>query len=100
MKDNHGRFVKGTSGNPNGRPKGGKNELSEALLADIVTHWKENGMDAIERTHKEQPAIYLKIVASLIPKDIEYSEKVSTRELTENEIRCYNRILEDEYRPG
>lgn len=28
IRDNHGRFVKGVSGNPNGRPMGAKNKIT------------------------------------------------------------------------
>ena len=53
-------WQKGQSGNPSERPKRARNLLS---------HWEENGLDAIERTCKEQPAAYLRAVLSLVPMD-------------------------------
>ena len=57
------------SGNPAGRPKGARNLLSESVLKELINHWEENGLNAIDRTCKEQPAAYLRAVLSLVPKD-------------------------------
>ena len=62
-------WQKGQSGNPAGRPKGARNLLSESVLKELISHWEENGRDAIDRTCKEQPAAYLRAVLSLVPKD-------------------------------
>ena len=51
-------WQKGQSGNPSGRPKGARNLLSESVLKELISHWEENGLDAIDRTCKEQPAAY------------------------------------------
>ena len=62
-------WQKGQSGNLSGRPKGARNLLSESVLKELISHWEENGSDAIDRTCKEQPAAYLRAVLSLVPKD-------------------------------
>ena len=62
-------WQKGQSGNPLGRLKGARNLLSESVLKELISHWEENGSDAIDRTCKEQPAAYLRAVLSLVPKD-------------------------------
>ena len=62
-------WQKGQSGNPNGRPKGARNRLSESVLSELITHWEEHGRDAIDRACKENPGAYMRAVLSLVPKD-------------------------------
>ena len=62
-------WKKGQSGNPNGRPKGARNRLSESVLSELIRHWEEHGLDAINRACRENPGAYVRAVLSLVPKD-------------------------------
>ena len=60
----------GQSGNPAGGPRGTRNKLSEDFIADLHESWQTHGKTAIERCAAEKPDVYLKVVAGLLPKDV------------------------------
>ena len=63
----------GQSGNPAGRPKGARSKLGEAFIKDLAEHWKANGSEALAKTFEKDPGAYVRVVASLLPKDVAVS---------------------------
>jgi hypothetical protein len=57
------------TGNAKGRPKGSKHRLSEDFLAALAEDFDKHGATAIARVRQKTPAIYLRIIAELVPKD-------------------------------
>lgn len=56
--------------NPKGRPKGSRNKLGEAFITDLQADWAEHGSAAIATVRQERPHEYLKVVASILPKEL------------------------------
>jgi hypothetical protein len=65
------RFKPGRSGNPKGRPKGSRHRISEAFLGDVLADYEKHGAATIERMRQDDPAAYVRMVVSLVPKQIE-----------------------------
>ena len=64
----------GQTGNPAGRPKGSRNKLGEDFVKALQEDFTEHGKGVIATVRAEKPADYLKVVASLLPKQIEVKE--------------------------
>jgi hypothetical protein len=69
------RFEPGHSG----RPKGVRNKLTTKFLTDFLADWDEHGAAAIKMMRIEDPISYVRIAASIVPKDV----SIETSSLTE-----------------
>lgn len=76
-------WKKGQSGNPRGRPKGSRNKLAEAFIADYHAEWEIGGRDVLAKLREEDPAEFARLGASILPREIKIDP---TRELTDEEL--------------
>ena len=71
-----GRFLPGNSGF-GGRPKGSRNRHSEVFLAAFAADFEQHGAAVIERVRREQPSVYLRVAADLLPREATFDVDVS-----------------------
>src|SRR5262249_28323611 len=79
-------------GNALGRPKGSRNKLAEAFIADVYADWLEHGISTLVRVREKQPAAYLRAVAALLPQHIEVSDDVGS--LSDDELDARLKLVE------
>lgn len=71
--------------NPKGRPKGTRNKFGEQFMQDFLADWEEHGKDALVRVRSTDPSTYLRVAASLLPKELNIKEgKASLDRMMEN----------------
>jgi hypothetical protein len=71
-RDEAGRFITGVKPGP-GRPKGSRHRLSETFLEALAADFEAHGVAAIIATRTERPADYVRVIAGLLPKDMQIS---------------------------
>lgn len=77
-------FAPGQSGNPGGKPVGSRNRLQGAFFAQLAADFDKDGKVAIRRCRDETPGIYLRVVASLMPKELEIRNAID--DLTDDQL--------------
>jgi hypothetical protein len=72
-------FEKGHKPLPgSGRAKGVKNRLSHAFLTALVEDFEQHGAEAIKICRVERPNEYVKIVAGLMPRELDITNNTLT----------------------
>jgi len=86
-------FKPGQSGNPLGRPQGARSKFSEQACADALADWTANGPSTLERVRATDPSTYLRVLFSIIPKDIAVSIE-NRGPMEREEMRKVRRLVE------
>jgi hypothetical protein len=82
-------FEKGQSKVPgSGRTKGVKNRLSHAFLTALADDFEQHGVDAIKIARVERPVEYVRIVAGLMPRELEITE-TQLMQIPDNELDAF-----------
>jgi len=68
-----------------GRPAGSRNKITTHLLNVLCKDFQENGEAVVKICRIEKPVEYLKIVASLLPKELQVSD-TKLCDLSDDEI--------------
>jgi hypothetical protein len=80
------RRANGTFVTSPGRPRGARNRLASRVFEDIFAHWSApaapgselcKGQEALETLYKEKPGEYLRLTASVLPKEFVFENVVS-----------------------
>lgn len=64
------KWKPGVSPNPKGRPKGARSKLGEQFVQALQEDFEEHGPEVIKRVREERPQDYLKVLASILPKEL------------------------------
>jgi hypothetical protein len=79
------RFKPGQSGNPGGKPVGARNRITALFLNTLAADFEEHGAKAIQECREHDPGTYVKVVASLLPKEVDLGinrlEEMSTSDI-------------------
>jgi hypothetical protein len=61
----------GVSANPAGRPIGARVKLTEKYMVALAADFEKHGARVIREVRETDPSTYLRVIASLVPKQLE-----------------------------
>jgi hypothetical protein len=85
------KFEKGQSGNPGGQPAS-RQKLTTRFLNALLADFEVHGLQAIKECRETKPEQYVKVVASLLPKEVEIKRPLD--ELNDQQLHDGIRALE------
>jgi hypothetical protein len=71
-----------------GRRKGSRDRIATALLEEIAKDFEEHGAEAVKIARVERPVEYLRICASLLPKEFEITDN-RLKEIPDDELDAF-----------
>ena len=97
MRDGKGRFLTGNTGG--GRPRGARNKLTEVLVSAIADDFAEHGSETLARLRQRDPEAYLKIVSSLVPRELILErEQAPNVDLADITLEEFHAMMVEEHR--
>ena len=69
-----------------GRRKGSRDRIATALLTALADDFEKFGVQAVKIARVEKPTEYLKVIASLLPRELEIFNDNRLAELTDDEL--------------
>src|SRR5438445_902446 len=80
------RWKPGVSGNPAGRLRGSRNKLSEEVVCALLRDFRKHGEKAIAKVRRDQPGVYLKVLALLVPREHKVEHSNPIKSLSDEEL--------------
>ncbi len=88
----------GQSGNLAGRPRGSRNKLSEDFVSALYDDFQDHGSAAIAACRAEKPDVYLRVIAGILPKDVQIKVQ-SLDDLTDDQLMRKLAVLTEMAKP-
>jgi hypothetical protein len=81
-------WQRGVSGNPAGRPRGSRNALSEEVVCALLRDFRKHGERAVAQVRRDNPGVWLKVIAMLIPREHKIQHSNPIKDLTDKELEA------------
>src|SRR5215468_4902184 len=87
-------FKEGLSGNPHGNRHHTRHLLNQEFMQALLLNFRHEGKKAIEKVARNQPGVYLKILALLVPRELKIEQNQSVKAMTDEQLEEAIEILE------
>jgi hypothetical protein len=79
-------FKQGVSGNPRGNRHRTRHLLNQEFMQALLLNFRHQGKKAIEKVARNQPGVYLKILALLVPREMKVEHSGGVKAMTDEQI--------------
>jgi hypothetical protein len=79
-------FRQGVSGNPHGNRHRTRHLLNQEFMQAMLLNFRHEGKKAIEKVARNQPGVYLKILALLVPRELKVEQSQGIKAMTDEEL--------------
>src|SRR5262245_54712613 len=91
----NGKFAPGWSGNPGGSLEATRRSFNKDFLLALAADFKKHGAAAIEKVRKTQPAVYMKICAHLVPRELQVEHSGGVKAMSTEQIERAIELIKD-----
>jgi hypothetical protein len=81
-------FKQGVSGNPLGNRHRTRHLLNQEFMQALLLNFRHQGKKAIEKVARNQPAVYLKILALLVPREMKFEHSGGIKAMSDEQIEA------------
>ena len=85
-RDAKGRWLQGVSGHPGGDAARARKALNAATIAEMHRAFREGGRTAILKVMRQQPAVFLKLLVLLVPRELDVTHSGGVKAMTDEQI--------------
>jgi hypothetical protein len=87
-------FKQGVSGNPHGNRHRTRHLLNQEFMQALLLNFRHEGKRAIEKVARNQPAAYVKILALLVPREMQVEHTNRIKQMTDEELEAAVELLQ------
>src|SRR5262245_17038380 len=82
----NGQFAKGSSGNRGGNVHRSRHALNADTIREMHAAFRQGGREAIEKVMRNQPAVFLKLLVLLVPREMKLEHSGGVKAMTDEQI--------------
>ena len=79
-------FQQGVSGNPHGNRYRTRHLLNQEFMQALLLNFRHQGKKAIEKVARNQPGVYLKILALLVPREMKVEHSGAIKAMSDEQL--------------
>jgi hypothetical protein len=81
-------FQPGQSGNPGGSAARARRDLNADTIREMHRAFRDGGRAAIDKVMKQSPAIFLKLLVLLVPRELEVTHTGGVKAMTDEQLEA------------